>query len=138
MLDGFSFANLGAEQKLTSAEMAINADRLARRGRARTIQDVGETSTDSTIKDEDLTEKEGSGYSLHSDISDGKEDDEENNSENNENDTKFVVKLNTQTQLLELIEVQSQKIIQTISPDEMSKLVLKMRNPSGIMVNKKI
>ena len=111
MLDGFSFANLGAEQKLTSAELALNADRLAKQGRNRTVQNIDQASKDSTINDEDLTEKEGSGFSLYGESSneDGTTNDE---NENDENTSKFIVKLNTETQLLELIELQSEKIIQ--------------------------
>lgn len=145
MLDGFSFANLGAEQKLTSAEMAFNAERVARQGKERNIKDIDETSKGrSSIRKEDLTEKESGGYSLGGETSSDKEEEKENEKKdddselNIEKENNFVVKLNKETNLLELIERQTEKVIQTISPEELSEIVQKMSNPSGIMVNKKI
>ena len=148
MLDGFSFANLGAEQKLTSAELAFNAERIAKQGKDRSIKDVDEASKGrSSIRKEDLTEKEGGGYSLGGDSSksEGKkqedledQDDENDSSEGVEKDSKFVVKLNKETNMLELTDVNTNTVIQTINPEELSEIALKMSNPSGIIVNKKI
>lgn len=146
MLDGFSFINLGAEQKLTSAEMAFNAERIAKQGKDRNIEDIDKTSKGkSSIRKEDLTEKEGGGYSLGGDSSGTKKTEEDDDTDLDDNDSlevekesKFVVILNKETNMLELIETNTNTVVQTISPEELSGIASKMSNPSGIIVNKKI
>lgn len=141
-LDGFSMGNLGLHTEKTSAQNANNAKRLAQRGTEFSIKTVDELSAKQTSikgEDQDTNEYEGGSYFLeeHNQSSEGGENDDDADYSLDET-KKYVVKLNPITQLVELIDSESNSVIETIAPNDLIKLVYKLNSASGILVNKKI
>ncbi|MDD3238076.1 MAG: hypothetical protein PHV37_08285 [Candidatus Gastranaerophilales bacterium] len=141
-VDGLSMGNLGIQIKKTSAQMANEADKIA-------LQSLGNNAIDgiskkqSTITDQQTETSEfegGSGGNAQSDNDSKSETDEkENYNEYKLDDSKaYTVKLNPISQLIELIDTESHSVIETISPNDLIKLVYKLNSASGILVNKKI
>lgn len=135
-LDGFSMNNLGVHKELTSAQLANNAEALAQKGSI--IKTVDNLSSKNKTKNKEFEEEEE--IPVYFFEEDEKEKDRENNKnkKNNGDAKKYTVKLNSQTQLIELIDLEKEKIIETISPNDLIKLVSKLSSTSGILVNRRI
>lgn len=138
-LDGFSISNLGLHKEFTSAQLASNADALAKKGTELSIKNIeGLTEKQKITEKESDSETDNLEASYYEENEDN--DNEENdNSEEQEQDTKkYSVKLNNSSQLIELIDTENDEIIETISPNDLIKLVAKLNSTSGILVNRKI
>ncbi|MBO5949065.1 hypothetical protein J6Q66_09560 [bacterium] len=129
-LDGFSMRNLGAYQgNVPSSHLSFEAKQLAKVGREKQIQDVDELEKWEKINSEDNEEYSGTGG-----YSEGQDDDE--NEESSEK--KFNVRLNPTTNLVELYDIQTNTLIETMTPQELMILIKNLNSASGIFVNKKI
>jgi uncharacterized FlaG/YvyC family protein len=155
-MDGLSMANTGTLKESTSAdytnrsEQAINSDpsnnsklvqNLAtnRAVREKTEEDEGQKQQsygqESNKKNEDEEFHDG----LVEDNKTEEEFNEEFNIEDLDNPNKdFYVKLNTKDDIIELYDSSSDKLIETISGDELQELVKRLNMASGIFVNKKV
>lgn len=135
-LDGFSISNLGLHKEFTSAQLASNAEALAKKGTQFSIKNVDSIAEKQKIKEkesDDETQKQELTYS-EGEAYENEEDDEEET----EDIKKYSVKLNNSSQLIELIDIENEQIIETISPADLIKLVSKLNSTSGILVNKEI
>lgn len=141
-LDGFSLGNLGLGTDLTSAQMANQADHIARKGSEFVIKDVSKTleSTEVKIKDEEETSQEGFDNSKKK-----KKDDEEENGQNisvedfeAQNPKEFSVRINPITEMVELFSNTNDRVIETMSAEDLMELLSKLNSASGILVNRKI
>lgn len=129
-LDGFSMRNLGAYQgTVPSSHLSFDSKQLAKVGKEKQIQDVDELEKWEKINSEDNEEYSGSGG-----YSEGQDDDEENE----QNERKFHVKLNPNTNLVELYDIRTNTLIETMTPQELMILIKNLNSASGIFVNKKI
>lgn len=142
-LDGFSMGNLGLNTEMTSVQMAAQAEQLALKGNEFIIKDVQELAKDGGVKrkeeqaeSEDQSQnqrpnkrkqrnQEGSNYLAEKDLE-------------NKDPKEFSVRINPQTELIELYNVKEGKILETIPPKDLMELISKLDNASGILVNRKI
>lgn len=153
-LDGFSMGNLGLQKELTSAQMANQAEQLAQKGSELKIKDVSKIADGKKIKlDEDDSESKNQ-------FNDGfKKDSEEDEDSQEDEDTKdyedmnsgisveefesrhlkeISVRINPKTEMVELFSNTNNKIIETMSADDLMTLLSKLNSASGILVNRKI
>lgn len=137
-LDGFSMTNLGLHKELTSAQMSNAAEVLATKGTERSIKTVDDLSSKQRTKNKEFEEEdEIPVYYFEDDEKEGNEGQDKEKKQNGEH-KKYTVKLNSKTQLIELVDLERKMIIETISPNDLIKLVSKLSSTSGILVNRKI
>lgn len=143
-LDGFSMGNLGLNADLTSAQMANQAEQLARKESEIKIKDVTESAKDAGVKRKDKdSEKEQ--------FNDGfkKNDEEEEEQEENKtslthidfektNPKEFSIRINPETDMVELYNTKEEKILETMSANDLMYLISKMDSASGVLLNRKI
>ncbi len=135
-LDGFSMANLGLHKEFTSAQLASNAESLAKKGNEISIKDVEGLAKKQRIERKELDEDEEESEFLY--YENEEEEEEENQNNKNKKSKKFDVKLNEDSQMIELIDTENNEIIESISPADLVKLVSKLNSTAGILVNKRI
>ena len=130
-LEGFSMKNLGAyHANIPSSHLSFDAKENAKIGHEKQIKNVDESEKWEKINNDDSEEYSGTGG-----YSDGNTNKDENE---DETDKKFDVKLNPQTNLIELYDTENNKLIETITPQELITLIKNLNSASGILVNKKI
>ena len=148
-LDGFSMGNLGLNADLTSAQMANQAEQIARKESEIKVKNVNEAAEDGGVKRKEHEEEEQNLFD------DGfkKEDEEEKNDEAEEisnqsvlsekdledKDLKeFAVRINSKTNLIELFNKKDEKVFETIKAEDLMYLISKLDSASGVLVNRKI
>lgn len=146
-LDGLSIGNLGIHKESTSAQMANQAEQLANKGLEFKIKDVGEIVNKKGIQIKDDSSSRGEEFFEHNFNEDEEDNDDKNNNKNEKIDDKlfekqdpklFSVRLNQQTEMVELINNKERKVVETISATELMGLISKLDSASGILVNRKI
>lgn len=147
-MDGLSMANTGALKESTSADFTTRAEQAIQTDRANDSKQVQTMSTNPRIKEKEEDEenkKQQQQQKKSDDIEDeylptDKESPEEDfDVEEIENPNKdFYVKLNAKDDIIELYDSSSDRLIETISGNELSELVKKLNLASGIFVNKKV
>lgn len=146
-MDGLSMANTGALKESTSADFASRTEQIVQSDPTNDMKQVQTTSTNRRIKEKD--EEEGSnkqkGKQSKEEFEDGlvepenAEAEEEFDIEELENPNKdFYVKLNSKDDIIELYDSSTDRLIETISGNELTELVKKLNMASGIFVNKKV
>lgn len=158
-LDGFSMGNLGLTTDMTSAQMAVKAEQLAQKGTEFKIKDVNEMA-----KDKGVTEKKEHEHEKNQ-FNDGfksKNDNDENEEENdnnlyshiknanellsslsekdfeNKDPKEFSVRINIETDTIELFSNKENRVLETMSADDLMMMMSKLSNASGVLVNRKI
>jgi hypothetical protein len=145
-LDGFSMGNLGLNADLTSAQMANQAEQIARKESAVKIKDVTKSDKDHGVKRKEKEDEEKNQFD------DGfkkkKEDTEEEETENQnvlsekkfnfENTKEFSIRINPETDLVELVNKKEEKVLETMSANDLMYLISKMDSASGVLFNRKI
>ncbi len=137
-LDGFSMKNISPHNELTSAQMANNAEALALKGTQRTIKDVEGLAEKQKAKNKEFEETDEAIYYLFEQDEDEENQQRKNGQNQNNGNKRFTVKLNNKTQLIELIDTEQNKVVETILPADLIKLVSRLNETSGILVNRKI
>ena len=141
-LDGFSMANLGLHRDLTSAQIASNTEESAKKGTEIKIKDVTNLAERNGIE-----RKEGDGNAGGGGFSGKKKQQEEEDSQESKiteefleqhNPKEFSVRINPNTEMIELFNNKTKKIIETISAQDLMMLISKMESASGVLVNRKI
>ena len=147
-MDGLSMANTGALKESTSADFTNKAEHAIQTDKANDSKQVQTMSTNPRVREKD-EEEEGNKKqhqgAKEEDIEDSyvaSEDEferEEFDIEELENPNKdFYVKLNAKDDIIELYDSASDRLIETISGNELRELVKKLNMASGIFVNKKV
>lgn len=152
-MDGLSIANTGVVKESTSADFASRAEQIVQSDPTNDSKQVQTTSTNRSVRAKDEDEenekqqpRQGSGAKKDEEFEDGlvEPDVEENNEEefdieelNNPNKN-FYVKLNAKDDIIELYDSSTDRLIETISGNELRELVKKLNMASGIFVNKKV
>lgn len=153
-MDGLSMANTGTLKESTSAdytnrsEQAINSDPS---NNSKLVQNLATNRAvrEKTEEDEEQKQSKNQGNNDNNEeefkdglVEDNKTEEEYNeefNIEDLDNPNKdFYVKLNTKDDIIELYDSSSDKLIETISGDELQGLVKRLNMASGIFVNKKV
>ena len=147
-MDGLSMANTGALKESTSADFASRTEQSMQADRTNDAKQVQTMSTNPRIKEKEEEEegkKQKQEQKSQEDIEDSfvpSEDEfekEEFDIEELENPNKdFYVKLNAKDDIIELYDSATDRLIETISGNELKELVRKLNMASGIFVNKKV
>ena len=149
-MDGLSMANTGALKESTSADYTARSEQAMQSDPTNNSKQVQTMSTNRRIKEkedeEESSKKKKGEESSEEDFEDGLvESDVENevfeeeiDVEDIENPNKdFYVKLNAKDDIIELYDSATDRLIETISGNELRELVRKLNMASGIFVNKK-
>ncbi len=152
-MDGLSIANTGAVKESTSAEYASKTEQAIQADSAnfsRQVQGLGvnqrvrakEDDEQSGGKSSDEQRKKDDTFhdGLVEDTPQEPEDEDYSASEEDiENPNKdFYVKLNVKDDIIELYDSATDRLIETISGNELGELVQKLNMASGIFINKKV
>lgn len=147
-MDGLSMANTGALKESTSADFANRTEQSMQSDKTNDAKQVQTLSTNPRIKEKDEEEeakKQKQEQKSKEDIEDSfvpsenEFEKEEFDIEELENPNKdFYVKLNAKDDIIELYDSTSDRLIETISGNELRELVKKLNMASGIFVNKKV
>ena len=147
-MDGLSMANTGALKESTSADFASRTEQSMQADRTNDAKQVQTLSANPRIKEKD--EEEGAKKNKQEPQEEEEFDDsfvpsedefekEEFDIEELENPNKdFYVKLNAKDDIIELYDNATDRLIETISGNELRELVRKLNMASGIFVNKKV
>ena len=148
-MDGISIANTGAVKESTSAEYANKTEQAIHTDEANFNKQVQSLSVNQKVRskdDEDETNRKRQNKGEKETFEDGliEENDQENeleeiDIEDIENPNKdFYVKLNAKDDIIELYDSTTNRLIETISGNELGELVQKLNMASGIFINKKV
>ena len=148
-MDGLSMSNTGLIQEKTSAEITSKTEQVVQGNPSNNSKQVQNLETNRAVreKDEEESNKKKQDTEKEEIFEDGmvETNDDESSDEtefdiedlNNPNKD-FYVKLNAKDDIIELYDSASDRLIETISGNELRELVKKMNMASGIFVNKKV
>ena len=149
-MDGLSMANTGILKESTSADLTNRTEQVVQSDPTNDSKQVQTMSTNRRIREKDEEEessKKGAHQQKQEEFEDGLVEEEENSEdvfeefhiEDLENPNKdFYVKLNSKNDIIELYDSATDRLIETISGNELQELVNKLNMASGIFVNKKV
>jgi len=149
-MDGLSMANTGAVREQTSADMTSRAEQIVQSDPSNDTKQVQTTSSNRRVSEKDEEEENGKGGNRREAPSEetfddglveteSEEEEQEFDIEELDNPNKnFYVKLNAKDDIIELYESSTDRLIETISGNELQGLVRKLNMASGIFVNKKV
>lgn len=151
-MDGLSIANTGAVKESTSAEYANKTEQAIQSDAINDSRQVQSLGVNQRVRrkddDEERSEQEQQEQQQEEAFEDGlvesppEETPEESadvDVEDIENPNKdFYVKLNVKDDIIELYDSATNRLIETISGNELGELVQKLNMASGIFVNKKV
>ncbi len=147
-MDGLSMANTGALKESTSADFTSRTEQTMQADKTNDPKQIQTMSTNRRIREKDEDEeapKQKASEQEEEEFEDGlvevPEDPlgEEFDVEELENPNKdFYVKLNAKDDIIELYDSATDRLIETISGNELRELVRKLNMASGIFVNKKV
>ena len=148
-LDGLSFSNTGAIKESTSAELTSRTEQIIQTDPTNDMKQVQTLSTNRRVREKD-EEEENQKHQQQEQAKEEFEDgfiqsepdflkQDEFDIEDLENPNKdFYVKLNTKDDIIELYDSATNRLVETISGNELTELVKKLNMASGIFVNKKV
>ena len=147
-MDGLSIANTGVVKESTSAEIAGKTEQAMQAEQANSNRQVNGLSVNQRVREKDEGDENAKKQGKNSPqdtFEDGlvepKDEAEEDlaDVEDIENPNKdFYVKLNVKDDIIELYDSATDRLIETISGNELGELVQKLNMASGIFVNKKV
>ena len=149
-MDGLSMANTGALKESTSADLTNRTEQIVQADPTNDSKQVQTLSTNRRVREkEEDEENEKKKQQQQEESKDDIEDtfvetkefgsQEEFDIEDIENPNKeFYVKLNAKDDIIELYDSATDRLIETISGNELQELVRKLNMASGIFVNKKV
>ena len=148
-MDGLSIANTGALKESTSADYTNRSEQAIQADSSNDFKQVQTMSANPRIKEKEDDEEGGKKQKQEQ----KKEEDIEDTFVESENEFKkeefdieeldnpnkdFYVKLNSKDDIIELYDSSTDRLIETISGNELQELVKKLNMASGIFVNKKV
>jgi uncharacterized FlaG/YvyC family protein len=148
-MDGLSMANTGVVKEATSAEYTNRTEQTMQADKTNDPKQVQNLSTNRHVKekeDEEESKKQNRGDEsenedeifedglINEDIDTQEFDIQELDNPNKD----FYVKLNAKDDIIELYDSSTDRLIETISGNELTELVRKLNMASGIFVNKKV
>ena len=148
-MDGLSIANTGVVKESTSAEITGKTEQAMQAEQANSNRQVNGLSVNQRVREKD--EGDGNAKKQGKDSPQGTfedglvepkdeaEEDDLSDVEDIENPNKdFYVKLNVKDDIIELYDSATNRLIETISGNELGELVQKLNMASGIFINKKV
>ena len=146
-MDGLSMANTGAVKESTSADFASRTEQAMQADATNDTRQVQTMSSNRRIREKDEEEQSKKQQKQAKQEAEEFEDgliqeeiqEEEFDIQDLENPNKdFYVKLNVKDDIIELYDSSSDRLIETISGNELLELVRRLNMASGIFVNKKV
>jgi len=151
-MDGLSMANTGTLKESTSAEYTNRSEQAIQSDPSNNSRQVQNLETNRAVREkeeeeENQKQKQEQEKKEDDEFQDGlieepkteEEYNQEFNIEDLDNPNKdFYVKLNAKDDIIELYDSNSDKLIETISGNELQELVKRLNMASGIFVNKKV
>lgn len=155
-MDGLSMANTGAVKESTSAEYTGRTEQIVQSDPTNNSKQVQNLATNRAVREKDEEEenekrKNQGGQEKDAEeevfedglveepVEEEGEDEEDFDIEELDNPNKeFYVKLNAKDDIIELYDSSSERLVETISGNELQALVKKLNMASGIFVNKKV
>ncbi len=146
-MDGLSISNTGIVKEKTSAELASKTEQAMQADATNNPKQVQSLSTNQRVRSKDEDEENSKKNKQNNEFNDGLVESEaeelleedESDIEDIENPNKdFYVKLNVKDDIIELYDSATNKLIETISGNELGELIQKLNMASGIFVNKKV
>ncbi len=151
-MDGLSMANTGALKESTSAEYTNRSEQAIQANPSNNSQQVQNLETNRAVREKDEEEENQKQHGHENNdkneeefqdglVEEPKEEifNEDFNIEDLDDPNKdFYVKLNAKDDIIELYDSSSDKLIETISGNELQELVKRLNMASGIFVNKKV
>ena len=151
-MDGLSMSNTGALKESTSADYSSRAEQAVQADPSNDSRMVQTLETNRAVREKDEEDGSGGGAKQNKkededEFQDGlieekeqqEEPDEDFDPDELDNPNKdFYVKLNAKDDIIELYDSSTDKLIETISGNELQELVKKLNMASGIFVNKKV
>lgn len=145
-LDGFSMANLGQYNRLTSAQMSNEVEFWAAKGNDTQIKDIDGLSSKNGItrKEFDFSETGGQAF-MGGDTEAADEDELMDNPEQeitSEDDpehapNRFEMRIDSNSDVVELYDNYLELTVQRLSAKDMLHMIKKFDDPAGILVNEK-
>ena len=153
-IDGISLSNLGRPKESTTADLIEKTEQDAQKGEGiiKELDNISKRGAISSRKKRGSSKQDGQ-------FEDGlpqndTEDNEENPTNNEQNESlsnpekiiniedadyrSFYVKINSENDMVELYDKDSNKLIETIPAQDLMVLMQKMNTSTGIFVNKKV
>ena len=149
-MDGLSMANTGALKESTSADYTNRTEQTVHSDPTNDAKQVQTTSVNPRITEkedeqENSKKKKNKQQASEEEFEDGlvepteEETDESFDVEDLDNPNKeFYVKLNAKDDIIELYDSATDRLVETISGNELGELVSKLNMASGIFINKKV
>lgn len=150
-LDGFSMANLGLYNKLTSAQMSNEVDLIAARGSENQIKDIDSIAKRKGIERKEFDYSQSGGQAFLGEDSSSEaledentqeaasQDDLTSDDEQTDNDLKrYEIRINSEADVAELYDNYLGTTVQRLTIKDMLSMASKFDDPSGVLVNKKI
>lgn len=138
-IDGLSMANVGIFRELNPADVAMAVTRSSEQKAETSIKDIEELEKFKLDSDEDSKEEQNSDskYDARS-YDDTTEESDQEAVFDGKDIKRYKVKFNNDVDLIELVDIKTNKVIETITPGDLMKLLSKSKNPSGILVDRQI
>lgn len=145
-IDGFAMSNLGLNKDLSSAAQLMTQTEFSIAKEAEVkVKDVTKAAEKQGIKSKKDDGSNGGSLAFSKDEAEEEEEQEgEFRSKFNEKEfetrdpKEFSVRINSNNDMIELYNNTSKNIVETISANDLMKLISKLNSASGILVNKKI
>lgn len=145
-MDGLSISNTGIVKEKTSAEFANKTEQAMQADVTNNPKQIQSLSTNQRVRAKDEEDENSKKNKQDNEFQDGLIEnsneeviDEELEIEDIENPNKdFYVKLNVKDDIIELYDSATNRLIETISGNELGELIQKLNMASGIFVNKKV
>ena len=137
-LDGLAMGNLGLNTDVTSAQMANQAEQIARKELEFKVKSVGELAEDNGVKMKDKNSEQDTQFNDGFKKKHGSDESEDPQSSFNERDfekkdpKEFSVRINQNTEMVELFSTADNKVIETINANDLMGLISRLNNASGI------
>lgn len=137
-IDGVSFSNTGFNI-INPHEVNMLAEGLANKEAEKKIKEANKSDETKADSDEDEENKDRDLQGRDT------QENEEQGTENRENlteitakDKKFLVRFNSSNEMVEMIDAKSGAVLETVSPEDLIKLLSKSKAFSGVFVDRKI
>ncbi len=150
-IDGFSMSNLGLNRNLTSAQLAHEADMVAKQALDNQIADMdgigkkekaGRKDPDAAFNGTipfipDATDEEDQDSEQNENQENTEDTKNEDQSKPDEEGSQYHFRMN-EDGLIEIWNTKNNQLVKTISPEKAANAILGMTKTPGILVNKKI
>lgn len=133
-LDGLSFSNLGIFRPTAPSEVAHQAEQASQAEAEKLVKEVEKLEKNQLDPDEEKDNQQEANLKKRKQ----QEHLDEEEIEGSSNLNQYSVKFNNQTNLVELVDKETGKVIETIQPEDLINLMAKSKDPSGILVDREV